>query len=600
MKKFFVISLIAGITTGAFAEFRIGWTFDLSPNLFRLEAPTGDYTKASLLKPELDPTSPIDEMNLVEAFNDKYRGINYEFLTGGGQAGGTAWNRGTENRIRLWLTGEYYEVYTRIRADEILSNLMRGSNPSSVGIFHYLSNAVFDDWYIRGILRMFRVIAGNYDHRGRTQEYATFHEFTRNRQDFFGIHLPNVRIPTSSVPLLEFQGVNDSTESTNLRSAYKHGNNDYKKDGSNAFWLFETGFNDWIGVPLFFEVFGDMADFTRPAAGNFNPTPGGWYKLNGGLRISGDKIAGKVSFDAMYRIKGGDEYFFDGYTEMEDPNNPGSTIDNGMHKQPDNNGRILHHFGLYGNLAGLVDGFGISFGYTGMVRTYEKYFQFAHTGFETGALIPNRELSFAGPYYSGIDLRLNYTGIEGLGITFNNNVSFAAATGTDLDKDSTMHFIINLYGGQDGMGPTIGANGQVGGDAILGKNETQSWFALYNALALSFRLAGNLTAFFNCVNRYGRLTEESMGVDADPGSATKGYKNKPATVTFSRNDLMGVLGVTYTFTGNITLHGGLSLRYITDTTAYEGAYHSQAQVKTQNSTLGTLTFAIPLWMRISF
>ena len=180
MKKFFGIFLIAVVAAGAFAEFRVGWTFDLSPTFFRLEAPTGDYTKATLLNPELDAASPIGEMKLVERFNDNYRGSNYEFLTGGGQAGGLSWNRGTENRIRLWFTGEYYEVYTRIRADEVLSNLMRASNPSSTGLWHFLSNAVFDDWYIRGKLRMFRAVAGNYDQRGRTPEYATFHEFTRN------------------------------------------------------------------------------------------------------------------------------------------------------------------------------------------------------------------------------------------------------------------------------------------------------------------------------------------------------------------------------------------------------------------------------------
>jgi hypothetical protein len=592
-----MVVLFAGIAAAAFAEFKAGWIFDLSPNLFRLEAPTGDYTKATVLKPELDPNSPVGEMNLVEVFNDKYRGINYEFLTGGGQPGGTAWNRGTENRIRLWFTGEYYEVYTRIRADTVLSNLMRSSNPSSTGIFHYLSDAVFDDWYVRGSLKMFRAVAGNYDQRGRTPEYTNFHEFTRNRQDFFGVHLPNVRI-TPSIPF-EFVGVSDSTESTNLRSAYKHGNNDYKRDGSNAFWLFETGFNDWIGIPLFFEIFGDMADFNRPST-NFDATPDGWNKLNGGLRISGDKIANMVTFDAMYRIKGGDEYSFDGYTEMEDPANPGSTINNGMHKQPDGSGRTLHHFGLYGNATGLVDGLGISLGYTGMVRTYENQFQFAHTGFQTGVLIPNRELSFTGPYYSGIDLRLNYTGIEDLGITFNNNVSFAAAAGTDLDSDSTTDFVIQLYAKDSGMGPEVDSTtGRVAG-AVLGKDETQSWFALYNALAVTYQLTGDLTAFFNLVNRYGRLTEEFMKEDTDPNSATRGNKNKSAVKISSQNDLMAVLGVTYALSANVTVHGGLSLRYIADATTYEGAYYDQVQLKTQDSALGTLTFAIPLWMRVSF
>jgi len=604
MKKIFTIILIMGITAGAFAEFKVGWTLDFAPTLFRLTTPTDDLTKATLLYPELDLAT--GEMKLVEKFNMRYKGSDYELLTGGGQPS-TPTRKGTENRIRLWWTDEYYEIYTRLRADSVLASLTRASNPSDVGLFKFLSEGFIDDWYARGKLGMFKAVVGNYNQRGRTPEYeGGFHEFLRNRQDFFGIHLPNIFYnvrdtwwkPDTDTPFESFLGIEDSTESANLRSAYKAGYSDYKKTGSNAFWLFETDFSDLISVPLFLEVFGDMSDFTQYIDGDFDGDGKGWNKLKGGIRISGDKIADTVTFDAMYRIVGFDKHSFNGYTEMDDPDNPGTVINNGMNREPNGEGTILHHFGLYGNVT-IGGDLGISLGYTGMLRTYENYLQPAHTGFESGVIIPNRELSFTGPLYSGVDLRLSYTGVDKLGITFNNNVSFATATGTDLNKDSTTNFVIKIWDKDTSMGPEYDPSGRVGG-SVLGKDETQIWFSLYNALGVTYKLTDNLTGFINVANRYGMFTWKTKEDDKDPASPTFELKNKAATTIFFQNDLMTLLGVTYTMGNIVTLHGGLSVRYIITAVTYDGAYHSQVQVKSQDRTEGTLTFAIPLWMRIAF
>jgi hypothetical protein len=596
MKKFFLVFLVFGITTGTYAEFKTSIIFDFAPTLFRMELPTGDFRKAMLTETELDHTSPINEVLEVERFNDLYRGINYELLTGGGQAA-TLWNRGTENRIQLWWTGESYEIYTRIRIDQVIGNLMRSSNPSSVSFFNFLS-AGFDDWYARGSLGMFKALVGNCDHRGRTPEYAAgFHEFTRNRQDFFGIHFPDI-FSTPSLGLIITGAVSDSTESLNLRSAFKHGNNDYRRYGSNPFWLFEMGFKDLIGIPLFFEVFGDMADMTLPD-GDPTITNSGWNKLSGGIRISGDAIANLITFDAQYRLKGGSPSSFDGYKEMEDPSNPGSFINNNMDKQPSGKGRMLHHFGLYGNFSEVIKGLGISFGFTGMIRTYEDYFQITHFGFETGDEIPGRTLTFSSPFYSGIDLRINYTGLEDrLGITFSNNVSFASATGTDNEKEATTNFVVMLAGGNNEIGPIINPNGQV--SRVLGKDNTQSWLSLYNALAVSYKLTNRLTCFFNIANRFGQFTEKTMDQDLDPTSLTNLDYIKPATTIYMRNDLMSVLGLTYLLSSNVTFHSGVSFRYISTSETHEGAFHEQVQVKTQDMSRGTMTIAVPLWMRITF
>ena len=602
MKKIVTAFLLLSVAAWAVhAEFKVGWTFDFGPTLYRLEAPLGDFTSATLKVPTLNPDGTNGEMMLVDDWNENYRGSRWEMFTGGGQFGGLPWNRGTENRIRLSFEGESYQVYARIRADQILSNLMRASNPSDVGIFHFISNATFDDWFVRGNLGMFRAVVGNYDQRGRTPEYVNFHEFTRNRQDFFGVHLPSARI-TPSVEF-EFLGVSDSTESTNLRASYKHGNSDYRRDGSNAFWLFEAGFEELLGQRLFLEVFGDMADMTRSIGTGMDENGRGWNRINGGVRVSGVKLADMITFDLMYRLKGGDPSSFSGYTEREDPDNPGDIINNGylsgIDKQPDGRGRILNHFGLYGNVDGLVDGLGISLGYTGMVRSFEKHFQFSHTGIGSGVEIPNRELTFQGPFFSGIDLRASYSAIENVGITLHHNTTFASAKGTDINSDTTTKFVVKLLDADNAMGPMVNANGRVTG-AVLGLNESEKWLALYNAIAFTYKLAGNTTAFFNFAYRYGALTQESMEDDKDPASATVGNKNKAASTVFSSNDLMGVLGVTHMLSPQVTLHGGVSLRYLTVSQTFGGAYHGQAQVMTQDRSEGTLTVAVPLWMRVQF
>jgi len=146
------------------------------------------------------------------------------------------------------------------------------------------------------------------------------------------------------------------------------------------------------------------------------------------------------------------------------------------------------------------------------------------------------------------------------------------------------------------MGPDIDPVTHRVGGTVLDRGETQSWFALYNALGLSYNIAGNLTGFINVANRYSRFTWETQ--QANP---LTGVRDKPASTLFLHNDLMGVLGLTYRMSTNIILQGALSIRYIiSDSKTFTGAYHELPQTLTQDVNKGTLTFAVPLWMRVTF
>jgi hypothetical protein len=233
-----------------------------------------------------------------------------------------------------------------------------------------------------------------------------------------------------------------------------------------------------------------------------------------------------------------------------------------------------------------------------MIRTYENFLQPEHDSIEgTGARIPERELTVSGPFYSRICARGNYTGIDKLGITFSNNVSFAKAEGTDLSKDDTTHFQTKLYADASELGPTYGSDGMVSG-ALLGKDQTESWLSLYNALGVTYKITGMMTGFFNYAQRLAWFTMEFMGADTDPNSS--GELNKQDTRIYKRTDLMGVLGVTFALPANATFHAGASLRYLSDSFTYEGDYHEQLQVRTPDRSYGTLTFAVPLWLRVRF
>ena len=133
---------------------------------------------------------------------------------------------------------------------------------------------------------------------------------------------------------------------------------------------------------------------TIEAAGSLDPEG---YSVGtapaGTLRVSGGKIADFLSFDVVYRVRGGD-----GETAAA----PG--------------GYWANELGAYVGMD-LFEGFGLGVGYAAAFDVPER---------GGGAVI-----AYTGPVFNGISLHLGYTGIENLAVSVTNNLSFARQQGGD-------------------------------------------------------------------------------------------------------------------------------------------------------------------------
>jgi hypothetical protein len=137
-----------------------------------------------------------------------------------------------------------------------------------------------------------------------------------------------------------------------------------------------------------------------------------------------------------------------------------------------------HLFGVFATAKFPAAGLGLSGGYSGYFKVYKK----------TDAASWGGWTSYTHPFWHGIDLRAAYTGISGLSLTLNNNVSFAAVKGDADPKSFVTGFWENNSDVQD-----------------VGSNQEQNALVIYNAFAAAYRLTGALTVKAQAASRFARI-----------------------------------------------------------------------------------------------
>jgi hypothetical protein len=277
-----------------------------------------------------------------------------------------------------------------------------------------------------------------------------------------------------------------------------------------------------------------------------------YSKGNAGIRVSGNKIADIVTFDVIYKISGAD------------PNTDTNKLDppkQGEGPQPDGRGAWNNAFGLYANID-VLDGLGLGVGYSGLFAIHED------EEIENVVGLSDGTYKTVSPWYSGIDLRVAYTGIENLTITFNNNFSFAGATGED--PSDSKKFVASTVSVTNLGTPIPG----------LVKDQKDSYFGMYNALGVNYKLADNLTARAEIANRLGTYTFD------DDGDKYEGVVER----------LRIVLSANYTANSHVGFEGGLAFQ-IDHTSAKAPAdiWWNSKEYKG-----GTFTFGIPLRLHVVF
>jgi hypothetical protein len=536
MKKLFVALLILGTAAGAFAQeeapppLRFTLLADFRPSLMQ-------YSGSSNTADQYTSTGKFDFMTFPG---------NYD-----------VW--GPEvNLLKLSLDYTHKTNIVKGHLRMALDRLIQGTG-GFVGLdgkqnnrlINDVLNSTFDEWNIQGTLGPLGAFIGNTANRGVVKAWDGL-DVLKFQQEQFGVVTPG----SSKAPEIPWQ-VPVVIPLPTPAGNWQDGGKNPPENANFGKALQVSGNYSQEDIP-YFMVTGKIAGFTIAAAGDLTPRSntnnGPWYTaLNGGARVSGEKIADLVSFDATYKFRGGDMSTYNNV----DVYDPATTA------QPDGKGKTTHSFTLAGQLGLLDDAFGIQLAYTGLFRSYEDN------------VINKTTVKTTGPFFSGIDLRFQYTGIEQFQFNFNNSISFSSvkdAKSSGLDTEVVMDF-------WDSALPS--ASGDTACD----------WFALYNALGVQYRWTNKLNLWFEVGNKFSSLTT-TIG---------------PAI----RKDTYDVFGVSlkavYTFTPNISAEAGLAFYNAVYTwkindKQYDGIeeirYDGGTPVYLDTVTTNQFVFQVPLRLKI--
>jgi len=260
------------------------------------------------------------------------------------------------------------------------------------------------------------------------------------------------------------------------------------------------------------------------------------------------KGLGPLSLDAFYAINGNDRNTFVRGT-----------------------GAWGNLFGVYAGL-NIVENLGLSVGYTGNFLQNEK--QEEPDGTTT------KPFDLINPLWSGIDIKVKFTGINKLSLTFNNNISFAAVkAGDEITKTGT-----NVIIGLDGN------DFHLSGDL---KDANQSWFAYNAVLGANYALSDRLSVTFALMNLLGVYSSDSKREGT-------GYSTT-AKSTITKDELRSSIHAEYTV-GNVTVGLGLNLGLITDSyeSQRDAANSGTSSTETTKITFTTVKFGVPLFFKVAF
>jgi len=157
--------------------------------------------------------------------------------------------------------------------------------------------------------------------------------------------------------------------------------------------------------------------------------------INGSFMVNG-RLSDAIAFDLFYSIMGKDDDTFarpkdDGTLKLGPiiPNDSGIPY-NGS---PD--------VGQWGNTIGayiglnIVQNLGLSLGYTANFDVYETTAFLAAADVASNDWTKAKPRNYTAPFYSGVDLHVKFSGIDKIGLNFNNNFSFAGVKATKLEGD---------------------------------------------------------------------------------------------------------------------------------------------------------------------
>jgi len=434
---------------------------------------------------------------------------------------------GIDNRLLLSVSnsGENYDVYADIAFDDWAQNWG--------GVMNFL-NKGSADWYAKGTAGIFNGQIGTQGYGGFVSTQATWNGwYDWNTLCRFGVWRPEAFI------------VGDD---------------------------FRT-WDEWGNIVAVGMALGDNFKFSlgyrfEPNWDNWNPPAASATEskssINGSFMLNG-RAGDAIAFDLFYSIIGSDPNTFE--------RNRG-TPDGGW-------GNTL---GAYIGING-IDNLGLSFGYTANFNVYDK----GSYGPDGGDWTKSKERSYTAPIYSGIDIHASFSGIDKIGLTFNNNLTFASVKGKGTGNELSEHVLGLEENIVYGTHPWGGGNSSWDN---VGEGSTQDWFHWETELKASLALIENVNLVFHLGDRLGVRTDK---YDANDAAKTT------ATTTKTNNKFRAVLSAEYG-AGSVTFGAGLFFQLESDVVATEtkATILGSEYKSTYNGNLDTITFGIPIMFKVAF
>jgi len=225
-----------------------------------------------------------------------------------------------------------------------------------------------------------------------------------------------------------------------------------------------------------------------------------------------------------------------------------------------------------------INGLGVNAGYTANFDAYEKQGGLVNTDTSNPAQQAEKSWDKTAPVYSGIDVNVSYNGIDKLGVTLRNNISFASAEANYREHPTYDNIIVGLDG-------TTFSHGKDG-------SATQNWFAYRARLQVSYGLTDNLSV--------GLDLQDVLGVYTTASKSVAGSVTTTQDVTTTTNVLETSLYAKYGV-GNVSFGLGLTLGINSiskeDTTKTSGGGSDTTTKKTGN--LDVVRFHVPLVFKVS-
>jgi hypothetical protein len=531
MKKIVAFSVLLVLLSAAvFADDDSGWKIGFSAALTR------DFfysTKATGGYEHVITTNPADPLG-----DGTFTGKLGEYIKGSSNMWTMTGLPTPDQRLIVSLSnnGDHHSVYIDAKVDKTWI----AAGPSLMGVING-SNA---DWWFSGDTGASGA-AVVFDGKVGTGRYGGFvpaYEFWNDWIDSGNFNFFGVQVMEPNDEGATFQ------QSNNLSTV------DMDQKPWRSLYAIGTSFGNFrfaIG-----STFGWGAGID--AGGVDNPVASA-SKVKGGFMFSGKNL-GPLAFDLFYGINGGD------------------------------NNTALRGTGKWENLLGayvglnIVEKLGLSVGYTARFTKYEK----DHANIETD---PTKKPDYVAfdiqtPTWSGVDIKVKYSGISKMDITFNNNISFAAVAGAERKKPSD-----TLVLGLDGTALLLG--GDPG--TITGKinTNTQNWFAYTAVLGVGFSLTDNLSVTLGILDQ---LTVFSTELDETALTSVSSNAKSKATNNELRTALTAQYGA-----GNVTFGLGIQLFVTTVSVETESKTTSPgySYEETFKGSLNVVKFGIPIFFKVS-